>query len=551
MKVLRNILFIGLAFGVWSCAQIFAPTGGPRDTEPPKLLGTSPEQRSTHVTQNEFKLNFDEFFSLQNPNNNVLVSPPLSHSPEFKTKGKSLIVNIKDTLKSNTTYSINFANCIRDITENNTIKTLTYVFSTGSFIDSNSIKGKVINAQTLLPEKEVSVVLYKSDIDSLPLTEKPYYLAKTNETGEFVFDYLTEGAFAIYALQDKNNNMIFDPASEAFAFHKQMIESKPITDISENDILKLNLFIHADTIQRINRSFSSAKGVQTLAFKNPYQKIEFTVLNENIKNDRFYFEFNATKDSVQIYDLEASVDTILLKISDFNFSDTLKFMTQQEPPRRSGKRGVEASNHLFGSLIDGEHAFLPTFIEFSYPIKEILKEDFIYIKDEMDTLSGKMFINDSLPKRVMLSFEKIAKSKYAISISDSTILGYNGLLNDSINQLVIVRDKADYGHFTAKTNYHQTVPVLVQLMDEQGKIFEETTIFKSEDLQYRNKLPKTYRLAFVFDINNNGKWDSGNYFTKIQPEPKHFFDKPFAVKANWEIEESIDLDEIFLKLKID
>ncbi|MDD2411305.1 MAG: Ig-like domain-containing protein [Bacteroidales bacterium] len=551
MKVLRNILFIGLAFGVWSCAQILAPTGGPRDTEPPKLLRTSPEQRSTHVTQNEFKLSFDEFFSLQNPNNNVLISPPLSHSPEFKTKGKVLIVNIKDTLKSNTTYSINFANCIRDITENNTIKTLTYIFSTGSFIDSNSIKGKVVNAQTLLPEKEVSVVLYKSDIDSLPITEKPYYLTKTNETGEFAFSFLAEGRYAIYALLDKNNNMISDLASEAFAFHNEMIESKPLADISESDFIDLYLFTHADTIQRINRSFSTAKGLQTLAFKNPYQEIEFSVLNESIKNERFYFEFNTTKDSVQIYDLEMSVDTILLKVSDLNFADTLKFTTQQEPPRRGVKRGVEASNHLFGSLIDGEHAFLPTYIEFSFPIKEILNEDFTMIKDEVDTLSGKMFINESLPKRVMLSFEKLAKSKYAISIPDSIIIGYNGLTNDSINQLINVRDEADYGHFTAKIKYNQTVPVLVQLVDEQGKILEETTIFNSEDLHYRNKLPKTYRMAFVFDINNNGRWDTGNYFTKMQPEPKHFLEKPFAVKANWEIEESIDLDEIFLKLKID
>ncbi|MDD2345644.1 MAG: Ig-like domain-containing protein [Bacteroidales bacterium] len=551
MKVLRNILFIGLAFGVWSCAQILAPTGGPRDTEPPKLLGTSPAQKSTHVTQNEFILDFNEFFSLQNPNNNVLVSPPLNQSIEFKTRGKSLIINIKDTLKSNTTYSINFANCIRDITENNTIKTLTYVFSTDSFIDSNSIKGKVINAKTLLPEKEVSVVLYKSDIDTLPTTEKPYYLTKTNETGEFEFDYLAEGSYAIYALLDKNNNMISDIASEAFAFHKQMIESKPIANISENDIINLNLFIHADTVQRINRSFSSTKGVQTLALKNPYQQIEFTILNENIKKERFYFEFNSIKDTVQIYDLEMSVDTILLKVSDLNFSDTLKFITQQEPPRRGGKRSVETTNQVRGYLIDGEHPFLPTFIEFSYPVKEVLKEDFFYIKDEVDTLSGKIFINDSLPKRVMLSFEKMAKSKYAISIPDSSIITYNGLVNDSINQLITVKNEADYGHFTAKINYHQTVPVLVQLMDEQGKIFEETTIFKSEDLQYINKLPKTYRMAFVFDINNNGKWDTGNYFTKNQPEPKYFFEKPFTVKANWEIEESINLDEIFLKLKID
>ncbi len=551
MKILRNLILISLVFLVWSCAQILAPTGGPLDLEPPTLVSSSPAQRSTNVSDHIFRLDFNEFFSLQNPTNNILISPPLNQTPEYKIKGKSLYVSIKDTLQKQTTYSFNFTDCIRDITENNTIKSFVYVFSTDSYIDSNSIKGKVINAETLLPEKDISVLLYKSETDTLPFTEKPFYLTKTNEAGGFEFLFLSGGSYSIYALMDKNNNMIFDPSNEAFAFSNQMVESKPLAEILEKDMVSLNLFVHQDTVQRINRTYSNTKGIQTLVFKNPSTTTEFSVINENISSKRFYYEFNATRDTVQMYDLEISTDTILMQISENDFIDTIRFVSQQESTRRGGKRGSEEINRLKWQLYNAEHVFMHTFIEFSYPVKEILKSNFYVIKDETDTLLGNLILNDSLPRRVTVNFEKKSNSKYSISIPDSVVIGYNGFFNDTINQQITVREEADYGHFSAKIMYTKNVPIIVQLLNEQGKLIDTSIISSSEVLVFRNKLPQNYRMTFIFDINHNGKWDTGNFFVRRQPEPKYIFEKSFSVKANWDIEETINLDDVFLKLKID
>ena len=549
MKNIRNFLLLTLVFLTWSCAQILAPTGGPRDVDPPVLLHSNPLHKTTNFNGNQIKLDFNEFFALQNPNNNVLVSPPLLINPEFKTRGKSLIVSIKDSLKPNTTYSLNFANCIRDITENNTIKSLNFVFSTGDFIDSNSIFGKIVNAESLLPEKEVSVLLYKSDVDSLPLTEKPYYLAKTDEAGKFRFNYLSEGLYAIYALADKNNNMKFDPPAEPFAFYHKMIESKVLEQMTDNDQVVLNLFTHYDTVQRVNRSFSTIKGVQTLVFKKPLQHFDYQVLNENIEKNRFFVEMNNTRDTVHFYDLISSVDTLLVKIYDNDFSDTIRFITQQEQIRRASRRGGEESKNTRGQWINADHYFAQTSIAFDYPIKEIVNPNFLVIKDESDTLRGLIFRSDTLLKSVLLNFEKVKGSKYQVFIPDSSILTYNGLVNDTLVNSFTVREDSDYGHFLISLNYSMDVPVIIEIINEKGVSVDKKIVQESTVLYYRNQLPQNFRVLIIFDSNRNGRWDTGNYFTKTQTEPRYYFDKTISIKANWEIEESINLDEIFLKLK--
>jgi hypothetical protein len=549
MKIIRNFLLLSLVFLAWSCAQILAPTGGPRDVDPPVLLHSNPLHKTTNFNGNQIKLDFDEFFTLQNPISSVLISPPLLNKPEFKIRGKSLIVSIQDTLKSNTTYSFNFANCIRDITENNTIKSLNFVVSTGDFIDSNSISGKVLNAESLLPEKEVSVMLYRSDVDSLPLTEKPYYLAKTDELGKFQFNYLSEGLYAIYAVADKNNNMMFDPPAEAFAFYHKMIESKIGREIIDKDQIVLNLFVHADTLQRINRTYSTAKGLQAVVFKNALQGFNYEVVNEDFDKNRFFVEINIAQDTVHFYDLVSSVDTIFMKISDNDFSDTTRFVTQQEPPRRASRRGGEESKSIKGQWINADHSFEQTMVSFDYPIKEIVKPNFMVIKDESDTLIGMIYKHDSLLKNVRLEFEKVNGSKYQVIIPDSSIIAYNGLVNDTLFHSFSVKEDSDYGHFLLSLQYSMDVPVILEIINEKGVSVDKKIVEGSTVLNYRNQLPQNFRVLIIFDSNKNGRWDTGNFFTKSHAESRYFFDKTISIKANWEIEESINLDEIFLKLK--
>lgn len=545
MKRNHFILLIVVAFLLASCAQILTPTGGPRDVVPPKLLNSTPENKSINISENQFQFTFDEFFNLQNPSEKILISPPLQSKPDYKIKGKTLIVSISDTLKANTTYSFVFSDCIRDITENNTLSNFTYVFSTGNFLDSNVIKGKVVNAQTLEPEKNVFILLYKNSDDSLPRTTKPYYITKTGETGFFVFSNLTEGEYSIFALNDKNNNLIFDQIKEPFAFHNSRVKSALANSTSENKEVLLRMFSHLDTVQKIVRTFTSSKGAQTTVFKNPLQNPTLKSINGTINPNRFLLELNSTKDSLVLYDTETTIDTIALQIIDENFTDTIRFITQQESQRKSGRRGAEDKKRLISRFLNTDDLYKPTIIEFDFPVKQLKQNTISIIKNGKDTISAKLTINDSLRRLVSVDFIKEEKNKYSFMILDSIFIGYNSSVNDTLRQSFTTKSESDYGNFFAKIKNQKNTAIIAQLTDEKGILIKEFKIQNTTDLEFKHLKPATYRLFFIFDKNNNGHWDTGNYYQKRQPETKVEFTKRMIVKANWDIEEEIDLDKLF------
>ncbi len=548
MKKSRFIYLGLIAFLVASCAQILTPTGGTKDVLPPKLIKISPENKSVNVSKTVFGFTFDEFFTIQNPNDKVLVSPPLSSTPEFRIKGKTLIVSITDTLKPNTTYSFVFSDCLKDITEGNTFQNFTYAFSTGNFIDSNIIKGKVINAENLNPEKNIFVLLYKDSNDSLPLTTKPYYITKTNENGLFTFGNISQGEYSIYALNDKNNNLIRDQHKEPFAYHNSLVKSYLQKDASEQKEITLRLFTQLDTTQNVVRTFAASKGIQIVVFKNPLQSPVFELLNDNSSEKRFIYELNQTNDSLKIYDTQNTIDTISIWIKDGVFSDTVLFTSQQETQKRFNKKGLNDKKHLFPHINYADDLYKTAFFEFDYPIKELKQNSIAIIKNGKDTIFAILEINDSLKRRVNIKFIKEEKTKYAFEILDSVFVGYNLVVNDTIKQTFTVKSESDYGSFFPKIKYGKDIPVIVQLSDEKGVIIQEIRLESLAEVEFKHLKPATYRLFFLFDNNNNGHWDTGDYSKKQQAETKLEFNKRIAIKPNWDIEEEIDLDKMFDEL---
>lgn len=545
----RHFLYIlFISFLVASCAQILAPTGGPKDVQPPLLLSSSPENKALNITNPQFVFTFDEFFTLQNPNDKILISPPLNSNPEFKIKGKSLIINISDTLKQNTTYSFVFSDCIKDITENNTLANFTFLFSTGNFLDSNIIQGKVINAETLEAEKNVFVLLYKNSNDSLPRTEKPYYITKTNETGYFYFPALSEFDYSIYALNDKNNNLIFDQIKEPFAFENQTIKSSLSNSLNEKSNLILRLFTHADSSQKILRTLNLAKGVHAIVFKSQTEKVNIQSLTQNISPNRFLTEWNKSKDTLTLFDTQLTSDTISFLITDVNFSDTIHFITQKEVQRKFGKKNSEDKKYLNAKLVNADELYKPTYFEFDYPLNEIKTNRIQIIKNTKDTIWVNLKSNNDFPRRVYLDFIKEEKTKYSIVIPDSAFIGVNGLENDTLKQNFVVKAESDYGNFIVNLKYKNTTPVIVILTDDKGNIIQETLLSSQQILEFKHLLPSNYRLFFILDNNKNGKWDTGNFSIKLQPEIKIELSKKVLVKANWDIEEEIDLDKSFNEL---
>ena len=213
------------------CANIIPPGGGPLDTLPPRLLSAVPGDSSTNFTGNRITLNFDEYVDLQNTFENIVVSPLPKNVPNINNNFRTVTIKIKDTLEPNTTYSINFGNALRDINEGNIFKNFTYVFSTGNTIDQNTISGNVILAENGRIDSTLIVVLHRSPDDSAVAKEHPRYLAKLNGKGQFQFNNLPNGRFALYAITNDFSKQ-YDDSTKPFAFADSIINASvnsPVT----------------------------------------------------------------------------------------------------------------------------------------------------------------------------------------------------------------------------------------------------------------------------------------------------------------------------------
>jgi hypothetical protein len=206
-----------------ACANPVAPTGGPRDTDPPIILRSDPENGSVNFDAGEIRLTFDEFVQVRGLSQQFLSSPPFQKVPQTRLRGKTLSIQLDEELRDNTTYTLFFGNAIADFNEGNSIPNYRFIFSTGPVLDSMELKGRVINAKTMDPEKEVFVMLYDDYRDSIPLLERPYYISRTNDKGDFTFTNLRNMPYKIFALRDVNANLIYDQPNEEIAFMSELV----------------------------------------------------------------------------------------------------------------------------------------------------------------------------------------------------------------------------------------------------------------------------------------------------------------------------------------
>ena len=256
---LRSILFpiiilhLIIISGVLSsgCAQIGIPTGGAKDTLPPKLIRSIPAYGSRNVTGNKITLEFDEYIDVNDLQQNLLISPLQNRNPSIVANPRSITLKFRDTLLPNTTYNINFGNAVIDINENNVLKNLTYVFSTGSSLDSLTLNGKVTLAETGGTDSTLLVLLYRNAVDSTVKTKKPNYIAKVNKDGTFNFTNLPAAAFKIYALKDGDGGKTYNSLSEIFAFSND--------DISTLKKETISLLAYAQELPKDNKVSGTSK----------------------------------------------------------------------------------------------------------------------------------------------------------------------------------------------------------------------------------------------------------------------------------------------------
>ena len=237
----RALIFLSLfllsAAGIFlapGCANIIPPAGGPRDSIPPVLVRSTPHDSTRNFNGNRIQLSFDEYIELQSPQENVVISPLPKNFPDITYRLNTVTVRLRDSLESNTTYNIQFGNAIKDFTEGNVMKGFNYTFSTGNYIDSLTLSGKVILAESGKIDTTLIVMLHSDPDDSAVVKQRPRYIARLDANGRFVFRNLPPRQFYLYALKDETGTRRYFRDNQLFAF-----ASKPVNPGSGKEEITL------------------------------------------------------------------------------------------------------------------------------------------------------------------------------------------------------------------------------------------------------------------------------------------------------------------------
>ena len=584
---LKNIVFVLIllltAFLAQRCANAVAPTGGPKDTTPPVVVGAMPENHSTNFIGKKIEITFDEYITLENANQNVMISPPLNEKPDIKLKNKTVVVKFKEDLVSNTTYTINFGSTIKDLHEGNLLKDYVYSFSTGDHIDTLSIAGKVLDAETMKPVEEVYVGLYAADrdnLDSLPMTTAPNYITKTDKEGHFSLNGLADKKYRIFALKDANANLYFDLANEPAAFLDTLVPASypqkalptPAVDTAVTDSLgmqvdsiafetktttvydqkaldlTLYLFTEVDSTQVLLEKKLVEEGLLRFVFRHPAK--EAVIMTPELLPDTFNLvtTHSAAYDTVWWHFTPNVKDSLWIQVKyDTLINDSSRYSLKYKEPKsnRRLKRGPEnlkVSNNLIGhgGLIPGETLTL----KFSEPIvRYAMRDSAIFKCDSIiyyDTLAFEPADENGLTYRLVNPIA--VDTNYSIEIPDSVFFGIRNRTNEAIKLDFHVMNDDEYGNIYITVEPPKDMKqVVVQLTNEGGKVLKEQVVTKKEEVMFDYLMPAKYKLRAILDADGNGKWSTGNYHRHSLPETVVDYKDPLDLKAGWDI----DLDEVW------
>lgn len=563
--------FLASVLFLTRCANPVSPTGGPKDTTPPVIIRSEPPLNSINFSSDKIKITFNEFIQLKDINTQLIISPPAGTAPEFKLRGKSLIIELKDTLIPNTTYNFFIGNSIVDLTENNPIENFQYVFSTGDFIDSLSLSGTLLKADDLTPVKGVNIMLFLNNndtivFDSLPYFVKPYYLTKTDASGKFALNNLSNNSYKLFALNDLNANYIYDQPGEEIAFIDSLVtpvyqqDTEPdsvsadslfaesFTDlISLSRGVRLLLFQESDSTQKLLKASLTGKNHLTFAFKRPVNNLQIQPLNIDVADNWGIEEANLTHDTISYWIRDFHQDSVTFLISDNGtLLDTVSLAVKRKVKERKQEMAESDTTKLkIKTELKTTHSELykPLFLIFDSPVISY------------DPASVQLFEFDSIPVLPAFSFVDMAQRKFSVDfawkggtpyrlmIYDSAFVDFMNRVNDTIVFSFTTKTAEDYGNlFINLKRADGSEPVILQMMSE-GKIIEERIVNESQRISFMHMNPGDYRLKAIIDSNQNGKWDTGDYMQKRQPETVIFFSATITVRSNWDVEEDWDLGE--------
>lgn len=515
-----------------------SPTGGERDSVPPKVLSASPKNLTTNFKSREIKILFDEYFVLNNPAAEIYLSPIANQPLKWKIRKKNLIITLPDSLKENTTYTLHFGNAIADNTEGNNLEGYNYVFSTGLVIDSFRIQGVVTDSKTHKPQKGFLVMLYSSSEDSVVSKRKPDYFVRTDENGQFILDHLHEGNYHLFCLSDQNLNYFYDQPNEEIAFVDTMIAVRDTTAFySLNSFLPVQdktVLLVSSTIDNKKISFAFNHTVKDISIETISDSTNILFQSNGKSGDTIYAWINTKQtDSVffQFY-LNGELDTVGVK---------LRYTSSTQMKGVNNKFSIRTN--LYGSK--NSYGLFPKQkleLNFSYPLKSIAKDILpSIILDSTNGTKKTLFVKkiDSLTHLAyaICNFEFQSGLKYKVIIPAELFEDVYGNKNDSTVFSFSQLEETAVGNLTLTINCKDSMNQYIAQLLAGNTISKEWKLVNWKNkFEMKALIPGSYKLQFIRDENANGKWDSGDYWKKKQPEKIILYNKEITVRSNWDLE---------------
>jgi len=611
VSILKKFTFIlvlsAAVFGYQSCAKIGSPSGGIIDEFPPKVVSTKPVNRAVEFDQDRIEIKFDEFIQLKNINQELIVSPPMQIKPVARIRKKSIIVDLDEQLRDNTTYTLNFGQAIVDYHEGNMLENYEFVFSTGGYIDSLGISGIIVNAFNLQPSKEpVYIMLYDVHKDSVPYQDIPLYIGKASTEGSFFINNIRPDTFKVFALKDGNFNFLYDMPDEMIAFmDTTFILSAELINQFLDSIQLLYDTLAMDSLAVVERDTAQTEFYDTLPFlqktqfslafdlfffqedKDPQylsdykrsdpRKIEFyfnrplldTLMIEplNFAHDTNWFIFeNFLMGDTLVYWIKDSAiykqDTLKLHLNYLvtdsvlnyvSYDDTLyMFMPQTVSKRREQSKEneeTEVKKETLGLSLNirkgGTHDIYKKIkITLDHPatfpdqskINLFRKEDQVEYPQEFEIIDDPFYLRNYFLDH---SWEEVMN--YRLFIEPGAFKDIYGLTNDTIDLSFKIQSLDHYGKVIILME-HVNQQIIVQLMDDKEQLIREKIQNQDSTVEFPFLEPGKYKIKVIFDKNMNGKWDTGRYLDKIQPERVLYYSGAIEVRANWDLELKWDLN---------
>ena len=587
-----------------SCARMGSPDGGWYDDDPPKVIGADPEDKATNVKSKKINIYFDEYIKLEDATNKVIVSPPQLEMPEIKAAGKKIVVELQDTLKENTTYTIDFSDAISDNNEGNPMGNYTYSFSTGERIDTFEVSGYVLDASNLEPIKGIQVGLYDDLADSAFKTKPMLRVSRTDSRGHFVVKGIAPGTYRVYALQEADGDFHFTQRSEMIAFSHDTFEPSSKPDTRVDTVWRDSL--HIDALLRVPYTHFLPDDITLMAFT--HTQTDRTLLKtERMEPNKFsmYFTYgdsllpeikglnfnadsafiiepNERRDTIHYWlrdTMLVNQDTLLMDLS-YRMTDTLgnlvlhtdsaveilakvpyekrlkekqqeieKWLKEQEKKKKRGDRydsiypvlPLEPKLNIPSSLNPDDR----TTIEMPAPLAHC-DTSAVHLYSKIDTLWYKAECVFQPIENTVRQYEIIADWRpdveYSFEIDSAAFVDIYGNASKPIKQGIKVKSLDDYSTlvFNISGTDAADSTIIVQMLGSNDAMIKEVRV-QDGKAKIEYISPGKYYFRAIIDTNGNGVWDTGDYDADCQPEAVYYYPKEIECKAKWDVTESWNL----------